>query len=365
MYWSVYSPKALDPFDWRTPDETGIGNSETSHVEMCLRLAARGHSVTSYTPGVRDEQYGGVWWRGLEDATFHEPGIWVLYRTPETLDQFPADHPDQQIWLMFQDTHYDSTIPARAAKVDRALALCAGHRAFLADRFPGLREKLVTTSNGIRVDLIEAVEREGLPERCPHRLHFSSSPDRGLRILLSHIFPRAREIVTDLELHVYYGWNNIDKLMQTPDGRRYFGPTKAETERLLDQPGVVWRGRVGQRELAREWLKAGLWVFPSTYPETSCATAMEAQALGAIPIAHPLWGVQENVHWGTLITGGNPCTDPLTQARYVAEIVRLSDPSTQARIRPAMMADARARFTWKTVVRQWETWADVGEVVCS
>lgn len=364
-----YSPRSLDPFDWRTPDEQGIGNSETSHIEMALRLAAKGHDVWSYTPGLPDgpNDHGGVKWRTLDEADWSQSGVWVLYRCPDAIDHFMADHPDQLVWLMMQDTHYaDSAAGDRPAKIDRVLVLCEGQRDFIASKFPALADKLTLTSNGIRVDLIDSIEREAVPPRSNHRMHFSSSPDRGLKVILERIFPRAREIVTDLELHIYYGWNNVDKLMQTEDGKAYFGPNKAETEALCQQPGVTWHGRIGQRDLTREWLKAGLWVFPSTYPETGCATGMEAMALGAIPIVHPLWAVAEHTNWGTQIHGGDPYTDPLTQARYVAEIVKVCamDVTMRERYRAEMMADARTRWSWDNWVPQWEALAREVPVCC-
>lgn len=371
MRWHFVATKNLESWDWRNPDALGIGNSETSMIEMAGRLAAVGHDVTCYgelPDDARDDPRGSKW-RRLSTVDCAQPGVWVLYRCPELLDRFALPHQDQQVWLMMQDTHYDSATPERASKLDRVLVLCDAQRAFIADRFPELAAKLVVTSNGVRVDMIEDVEAEcpyprSLHEndyvvRNPHRMHFSSSPDRGLKVLLQRILPRVREYVPDVELHVYYGWNNIDKLMETDDGKRYFGPNKAETEALLKQPNVTMHGRVGQRELTREWLKAGLWVFPSMFPETSCATCMEAQALGAIPIATPLWAVGENVRHGSIIDG-DAYTDPLTIARYVAEVVRWCDVEQQATTRREMMAWARARFDWQRFVPQWEALAGIG-----
>ena len=392
MNFNFVSPCCLEPIDWRNPDSVGVGNSETSHIELSLRLSRRGHHVTSYTrlpDDCPDRHYGGVDWRALEDVDPHEPGTWALYRCPDWLDRFALVHPEQQLWLIVQDTFFYFT-DEQAAKVDRVVCLCEAQATKQRAISPNVADKVCVSSNGIRVDMIEAVEaelrglgrqlfpsrsgstqagpdvpvssplgnpREHSVSRNPHRLHFSSSPDRGLPVLLEKIFPRAKEYVPELELHVYYGWNNILKLMETEDGKRYFGPDKARVEKLLEQPGIVWHGRVGQRELTREWLKANLFVFPSTYPESSCASIMESQALGVFPIAHPLWGVAENTKWGTLIPGDPG--EPLTQARYVAELVRLvRNADSLDHYRQQMMADARRRFSWDNWARQFEAWAD-------
>lgn len=383
MTFRFYSPRALEPWDWRNPDEKGIGNSETSHIEMALRLAKRGHEVVSYT-NMPDEtyenlqqvrRYGEVAWRDLVQADFSQSGVWVLYRCPEMIEQFThRTRADQQVWLVVQDTYFVLTDP-QAAIVDRVLCLCEAQAAKQREVSPNCADKVCVTSNGIRVDMIEEVER-GMCEplwadvtiRKPYRLHFSSSPDRGLPVLLEKIFPRAKEYVPELELHIYYGFDNIEKLLKQGDeaaqerARKFFGPWVERVKAHLHDPGVHWHGRIGQRDLTREWLKAGLWVFPSTYPESSCASVMEAQALGAIPITHPLWGLAENTKWGTLITGGDPYSDPLTQARYVAEIVRLARMDATGALddyRRQMMADARRRFDWNVQVPRWEAWAGV------
>ena len=83
---------------------------------------------------------------------------------------------------------------------------------------------------------------------------------------------------------------------------------------------------------------------------------MEAQALGAIPITNPLWALRDNVKHGIFIDG-DADADPLTQARYTAEIIRLTiQPQIQEQLRPQMMQDAKETFNWERWVDQWESW---------
>jgi glycosyltransferase involved in cell wall biosynthesis len=46
---------------------------------------------------------------------------------------------------------------------------------------------------------------------------------------------------------------------------------------------IVFHGRVSQQQLAQEWLKAGVWLYPTCFTETFGITAKEAQ-LSATPI---------------------------------------------------------------------------------
>lgn len=351
----LYSPIHFETWDWTAADR-GIGGSETHHIELAWRLARRGYQVVSYCPLPPDSahEHDGVRWLPLAEADFTQPGVWVIYRSPETLEKFAEEHPHQQVWFVAQDEWYPSWQERHSRIVDKFIALCATQGRACARRQPLLAERLVSCGNGLRVDLLRKIEREGIV-RIPTKLIYASSPDRGLKGLLT-IFTRAREFVPALELHVCYGFDNIDKLIALNPKFSFYRRVKADIERLLGQPGVTWHGRVSQADLYRHWLSAGLWCYPTNFTETSCITCMEAQAMGAIPITHPLWALAENVHHGVFIEG-DAYGDPLVRARYAAWIVRLaSDPALQDQIRRDMMDWARVQFNWERIVDMWDLW---------
>jgi hypothetical protein len=60
-------------------------------------------------------------------------------------------------------------------------------------------------------------------------------------------------------------------------GGRPVGSHLNHTRRLL----TAWHaGMVDQRTLAAAFASAGWWLYPTSFEETSCITAMKAQALG-------------------------------------------------------------------------------------
>lgn len=350
-----YSPLAFEPWDWRASIEQGIGGSETSQVEMAWRLARRGHEVTCYAPLPDDcpGEWRGTAWRRIEEASFEDPGLWIMYRCPADLDRVQPQA-DRRFWLLWQDWDYPGLTEARSAKVERHVTLCQWHARYMASRYPYLAGQIWITSNGLKRDLLEQVEQELagswtyqtslVGHRDPCKIVFASSPDRGLARVVRAV-SRAREVLPDLTLHVTYGFNNLDKLPQ-------FKASSDALKALLQQPWITAHGRISQPALYRLWLSAGLWVYPTTFHETSCITAMEAQACGAIPITSPVAALVENVRHGVLLHG--TADDPLVAARFANEIVRFADPALQAQIRPAMMAEARDRFDWERMVDQWE-----------
>jgi glycosyltransferase involved in cell wall biosynthesis len=352
-------PTNFEKWCWENSiGEPGIAGSETSTVEMSWRLAKAGHEVVVYAPLPDNCLSGSVWrnttWYRLEEIDFSQPGVWVIYRKPSMFDEFPEHHPNQQLWLLSQDFSYVWTAQ-QLEKLDRFMALSQVHADWVITQHPELATKMMVTANGVKVDLIEEIERENPNiERNFKKIVYASSPDRGLEYLL-RIFKRAHEREPDLTLHIFYGFDNIDKL-KDDQWRKY----KAYILGLADQPGVFIRGRVPQRQLYTELLGAGMMCYPSTFWETGFISGQESQACGAIPVITPLWAQGEVVKHGVFIEG-DPYHDKLVQARFSYELVRLAQrPDIQEEIRAEMMPEARARCDWNTQIPIWTKEAERG-----
>lgn len=346
-----YSAPTFEPWDWTNPDTKGIGGSETHHIELARRLADRGHDVYSYAPIPGGPQMNGkAFWEHSDKADFNLSGIWVWARDVAGLDKIEKRY-YQQIWFIAQDSFYTDWNEERIAKCDKIFALCNAEKQSMLAKHPTMEGKIEISSNGICSDKMRGLK--SLP-RNPKRLIYTSSPDRGLKQLLL-IFRRAKEYVSDLELHAYYGFNNIEKIIEKMPYSGFIN-NKNEIESLLHQPSVFWHGRTPQPKLWEEWLQSGIWCYPANFTETSCISCMEAQALGAIPICNPIWAVGENVKHGIFIDGD--VNDPLVLARYTAEVVRMASQSIiQEQIRAQMMPCAMEKFDWEHIADQFEEMA--------
>ena len=359
MKFIFVSEPTFELWDFTNPDRQGIGGSETSHIEMARRLALRGHEVHSYAPtpfrGPVDGP-GGVMWKRFDQIDWNEHcDIWVIYRAPRLADHLPEG---ATAWLICQDVDYSREGAAltseRAAKFARIVALCETHGEYLRFAHKEAADSVVVSSNGIKAERIRELLANP-PERNPHRLMYASSPDRGMEYLLQ-VFPKAKEHVPDLELHIYYGFDNIEKVIEHMGKGSVVDLKTARLRALLEQPGVHYHGRMGQMELLGEWFKSGIWCHPSNFTETSCITCMDAQACGAIPITGPVWAIAENVKHGVFIQGN--VTHELVQARYGLELFRMAvQPELQDEIRADMMPWALDAFDWEVWVGQWQGWA--------
>jgi len=257
------SHPTLERWSWKTPLEVGIGMSETSHCEMAKRLAARGHEVISYAPMPDDmpspHVHDKVHWENYETRNPKIQGIWVLYRHLSLVDEIDKG-PGTQIWIVMQDVAIpDLWSKERLEKIDKVIALCQAHKDFIIEQLPCLKDKVVISSNGIDVDLIESIEEEGL-YRNPHKLVYAGSPNRAFPQLFE-IFLHAREFVPTLELHVFYGLDVTKKGIQTHAVREI----QKQVEKYRNKPGIVWHGRQPQPRILREFASAGLWIYPTVF----------------------------------------------------------------------------------------------------
>jgi glycosyltransferase involved in cell wall biosynthesis len=387
------SERTFEPWDWTNPDRVGIGGSETSHIEMAQRIARRGNGVISYAPLTIDETApkgfaapapavdtdipefigpAGVQWRPIElfesagsaGVLQHVPGlVYVIYRSPRLIDLVPAG---AIAWLICQDVDY--TTPSnclteeRALRFTRIVALCQAQADHLCKRLPAAADRVRVSSNGVKAEYIRELLANP-PERNPMRLIYASSPDRGLENLLQ-IFSRVREIVPAAELHVCYGFDNIEKVIARVGLNSAAARTYQRLQLALQAPGVFHYGRLGQLELLREWFKSSIWCHPSNFTETSCITCMDAQACGAVPVTRPIWAVGENVSDGVFIEGD--ATSELIRARYVWNVAELLlNPSIAEEHREMMMPKALHHFGWERWVDQWLDWAQADKLAAA
>jgi glycosyltransferase involved in cell wall biosynthesis len=347
MQFHFVCPSSLEPWDHRTPETTGISGSEQAIIELSRRLSRRGHDVTVYCqahPDTPDD--GPVLWRSLaHQIDIGQPGCWWLCRCPQLVDHFQPN--DQQIVLhRFDDIHhhgpYDLTV-ARMQLARRVLAMSGPHRDLLLREYPFLKpDDVVSPGCGIASDVLRALPPV---ERDPFRLIYASSPDRGLEALLD-IFAMAHAIEPRLSLHIYYGWQGYDTIMQRHPHQNRGSKEKLEA---MPQSGVHWHGRVPRREILQAYQRSNVWAYPTWFFETGCVASMEAQALGCIPVCPTIGALSEKVRNGIWI-GGDPA-DPLVRRWYRDCIVQLcNDPTGCHEIRRDAQAVALRDFDWERVV---------------
>lgn len=300
----------------------GLGGSETAAVRLAEQLSLMGYVVTVYGE-VSPCVYKDVVFRpGYMFDPLEEREIFISSRVPEFFDR-PVNAANKFLWV--HDIHCgDRLTEARAEQIDHVMALSAFHAGHLATMYPFLAGKIVRTRNGIELSYFDGEQ----PAR-EKRLLYTSSPDRGLDVLLE-LWPKVRERVPDAIFEFCY--SDVYNAVAEQD------PTVAEHHRKIQelikgQEGVRPLGSLSQPELARLMRSSLVWAHPSwvsaidqPFLETSCIGAMEAQAAGLSIVAAGVGALTETVQIGELIEAGPAGHDALVDG-----IVRgLTDEKAQA-----------------------------------
>jgi len=199
------------------------------------------------------------------------------------------------------------------------------------------------------VPALEVAQKKDIPPRFT----YSSSPDRGLDLLLN-MWSKIREIAPNAELHVCYGfktWKAMAKGLRAMELKIAWFEDRL---RRMEEEGVIYHDRVGQDELAAYQLRSALWLYPTDFKETSCITAMENQAAGAVPVCTAMAALNETVgERGVLITPFN--REPRYEKDFLSAIERLlANPDDRIIASAVAREHALKHFSWDGVAAQWE-----------
>lgn len=341
------------PEPWTPVDVSlgGIGGSETMAMEMAKRLARLGHTVRLYGDcSGREGRYDGV------DYLHHEAfrdvvcDALITSRRPHVVDdQHGARARATLCWV--HDVHLGSALThGRALRMDKFLTLSNWHKNNLLDVHPFIHpDQVLVTRNGIDPSRFD----RSLP-RNPHRAIYSSSPDRGLWVAV-YCWPRIRERVPDAELHVFYGFHTWEVSARSNNDQGQINLIEGIKKAMRDQDGkgVFFHGRVDQKRLADEFLQSGVWTYPTWFSETSCITAMEAQAGGCRIVTSPIAALNETVSdRGVLIPGDWLSKD--YQDRFVDEVVAAMEKPEDGS-REKAMSEARGMFSLDSLAEEWSS----------
>ncbi len=232
------------------------------------------------------------------------------------------------------------------ASFDKLFMLSNFHKSLLPDWIP--EDKIFLTTNGIN---LEDFNLTGIA-RNPKRLISISDYTRGIEHLLIQ-WDKVIKEVPDAELHLFYGWQVVDALMNSPliNSFPQLPVQKQKILRLFNQKNVYEHGRIGQQELVEELFQSGIWVYPCHTAETFCISAWKAQAAGCVPVVTTYAGLDETVKSGIRIKG--PAGDDETNNAFIEAVIDLlKNPEKQESLRQEAL-DLKDSFGWDKVAQQW------------
>lgn len=321
--------KPWHPVNMETPG--GLGGSETAAIRLAEALSKIGHTVTVYGDFIEQGLFGQVSLRHYEvyDPTEHVD-LLIVSRIPEIIDAEPnADV--TMLWC--HDTDYgDRLTDERIAAYDKILALSHWHRRWLRQNHEAITDsKIAVVRNGIAPAYFTRAEQLiDADERIAHRAMFTSSPDRGLDVLLE-LWPEVRFHVPDAVLAYCYAdvYQSVAASGQRPEVTEHHRRITELAEGLGD--AVVNLGALAQPQLIEEMRRSGAWLHPSwnaphgvPFMETFCIGAIESGLAGCRRVMADHGALPErSVETGMvgMLVHSREITDPPDRELWVQAIV--------------------------------------------
>lgn len=338
--------KTFEAWNGETPDGPGIGGSQTAAVRLAEELVRLGWQVVVFCPcagmegAVRGVGYLDIG-RFPEFAREHVLDVFIALRHADLL-RVPVRALRRYLWVQ------DAAAPALEGdeRLDAVVCVSPWQRSLFVEdpRVPG--DRIVVLPNAIDPERFASRVR-----KRRNRLLYSSEPNRGLETVLD-LFPRIRSRFPDAELHVFNDFGNWNLSILANGLDRKSREWRDSIKAKLGQPGVVFHGRVGQRELAVEMQRSEIWFYPTHFSETFCITALEAQRAGAVCVCSDLAALRTTVGNRGILIPGDPFSEEYRE-RALAEIFGLlEDRERLRRMRDRARRWARAQ-TWSRVAGEW------------
>ena len=332
------------PFNDRSVDTIPLGGTETGVVCLARALSNLGHDVVVLTrdanPPVSNPLYVSI--EALPDLgrvdVFIAIRDWnftflpvqarrkMLWTGDAALQPFTRGLGDKQV----------------VGNIDTLLTVSEWHTQHLCEASGFPREKVYTLGNGI-----EPTRFIGKEERGRKRMFYSSVPYRGLH-LMPAILAKLVEKHPDVEFHNFGGFKVYMDAVGQQD-KDTFDRLLADLSRF---PQFVNHGNVTQGELAREMMRSSILCYPNTFIETSCMTALEAQAAGCAVVTSALGALPETVGEAGILIPGEPGSPDYIDS-FVSALDKLLSSDSEWRQRSDAGRRRAASFYWSTIAARF------------
>lgn len=330
----------------------GIGGSQEAIIYLSQELTKLGYQVTVFNRcGDMEGEYNGVVYNSVDKLNPEDNfNVFICHRAWTQPMQMKIKAKKTAVWMHDNPKLFPEIEESERAEFlgsfDKIFMLSNFHKAMLPDWIP--EDKIFLTTNGIN---LEDFNLTGIT-RNPKKLIYISDYTRGIEHLLNQ-WDKVLTEVPDAELHLFYGWQVVDALINSPliNKLPHLPAQKQKLLSLFQQKNVYEHDRIGHKQLIKELFQSGIWVYPCHTPETFCMSAWKAQAAGCVPVVTTYAGLNETVKSGIRIPG--PAGDEETNNTFVEAVIDLlKNPEKQETLRQEALS-LRDSFGWDKVAKQW------------
>jgi len=292
------SPGGWEPWDGETPEISGLGGSETFSITYAQKLVAMGYNVVVFCHTTLDKIHRGVSYMKFEKyMTFlnnNQANYCILNRYSNhlhILQKFNIPH----VYLILHDIARGGQIIVDFPNLRKIICLTEWHKQQFLSVYPNFANKMEVISYGIDT-------QKFLPlGKIKYSFIYSSFPNRGLYHLLK-MFPLITKKYPQATLNIFCDMKNKWTLTHFPQ------EIQEIQDMISEQPRVINHGWVNKQILYFFWSISQFWLYPCTFAETFCLTALEAAASKTLAITNDLGALTENVGDRGIIVPGKPET---------------------------------------------------------
>ena len=322
-----YQHEDITPFHFEVC--RSIGGTEIVAKQLAENLAKLGHDVT-FGGRVTNTTLNGVKWADLASVEVDRFDVAIGASYLHFIDTIKAD----RYYFWFHNTDFYPWLRGEAVigpdrlndeRITGIIALTEWHKQQLIRDY-NLTKPIHVIGNSIDRNTFNSWPTK----KTPASFVYSSARERGLDRLLK-MWPEIKQNIPDATLNVFTPGYDRDQL---PD---------------LELDGVHFRGSVGPKELHQWQQKSEYWLHPTTYEETYCVTALEAQYAGCIPVTTNLAALSEVVGDRGLLCENNETNEAFIN---IIKVIHRS-PKFKAKLRSKAYEWAKQQ-AWNLRIREWQ-----------
>lgn len=339
---SIISPSNCPNLSHKDMEEKGLGGTETSILMISKSLMDLGADVKLYG-FFPDSKYGNLKLRSINQALEDSHDLLVYARNLWAADDIRIRYNQAAVWV--HDAGFNVVDDWKLRRIQRVMVGTQWHKDRVLEEYPYLNPNgFLITPNGIRSSTFHKNIK-----KIRGKFIYSAAPNRGLENIID-IWPEIKKRIPEATLHIFHGFDLWESSsINNPPLYEHIQHLKRKV-RDFSSLGVVYRGKVGQNELAEEMLSATLWLYPTNYCESFCISAVEAQCAGCRVVASSVAALREVISYGSMIIGD--ANSPEYKKKYLEAVVDEHNNYKDSYILEQRHAMTE-KYDWSTTAKMW------------
>jgi tetratricopeptide (TPR) repeat protein len=268
---------------------TGVGGSETYIIEMARYIQKNGHfKVIVFCNSLEHTIFEEVEYIPIQHfspfAKQHFIHTCIISRFSEYIPVAIHGNVDN-IYVVLHDLLPSGLVIPQNNKIKKIFCLSEWHVDYFIKVFPQFKDITCPFYYGVDVNKFSDE-----PIKVPYKFIYSSFPNRGLLQLLQ-MWPKIVERYPQANLHIY---SDVDGKWVNSIAPELMLQIRGLLSQMSDL-NIHYYGWTDKLSLANAWKTSEYWLYPCTFMETFCLTALEAALSKTLAVSNGLAALQNTI----------------------------------------------------------------------